>query len=81
MVLKRPAPECTSCGGSDCSAGCITEFNLDIEHLKAAAIAVYPMYKGLARLVGMDIVDQALSHLEKPERNRLMSLWQGKTAA
>lgn len=27
--------------------------------LKAAAIAVYPMYKGLARLVGMDIVGQA----------------------
>lgn len=33
------------------------------------------------KMVGMDIVDQALSHLEKPERNRLMSLWQGKTAA
>ncbi|MBC8352428.1 MAG: 2,3-bisphosphoglycerate-independent phosphoglycerate mutase [Planctomycetes bacterium] len=27
--------------------------------LKAAAIAVYPMYKGLARLVGMDIVGHA----------------------
>jgi 2,3-bisphosphoglycerate-independent phosphoglycerate mutase len=29
----------------------------DIYGLKAACIAVYPMYKGLARLVGMDILD------------------------
>lgn len=29
----------------------------DLYGLKATAIAVYPMYKGLARLVGMDILD------------------------
>jgi 2,3-bisphosphoglycerate-independent phosphoglycerate mutase len=32
---------------------------LEVYGLKAAAIAVYPMYKGLARLVGMDIVGKA----------------------
>src|SRR5712692_4081979 len=30
------------------------------------------------KMVGMDIVDQALSHLDKQERDRLMSLWQSK---
>src|SRR6185369_16125058 len=31
----------------------------EVYGLKAAAIAVYPMYKGLARLVGMDIVGKS----------------------
>jgi len=33
------------------------------------------------RMVGMDIIDQALSHLDKDERDRLLSLWQNKRAA
>jgi 2,3-bisphosphoglycerate-independent phosphoglycerate mutase len=33
----------------------------EVYGLKAAAIAVYPMYKGLARLVGMEIVGQPRS--------------------
>jgi 2,3-bisphosphoglycerate-independent phosphoglycerate mutase len=37
----------------------------DVYGLKAAAIAVYPMYKGLARLVGMDIVGQAQTLAEQ----------------
>ena len=32
-------------------------------------------------MVGVDIVDQALSHLDKNERDRLMALWQNKKAA
>ena len=33
----------------------------DVYGLRAAALAVYPMYKGLARLVGMDILDGGTS--------------------
>lgn len=39
----------------------------EVYGLKAAAIAVYPMYKGLARLVGMDIVGKAQSLDEQIE--------------
>lgn len=33
----------------------------EVYGLKAAALAVYPMYKGLARLVGMDVLDAGSS--------------------
>jgi branched-chain amino acid aminotransferase len=33
------------------------------------------------KMVGMDIVDQALSHLNKQERDRLLDLWRSKKAA
>src|SRR5438105_1277719 len=33
----------------------------EVYGLRAAALAVYPMYKGLARLVGMDVVDAGSS--------------------
>ena len=33
------------------------------------------------KMVGMDIVDQALNHLDKQERDRLLDLWQSKKAA
>ncbi|MDZ4821546.1 MAG: 2,3-bisphosphoglycerate-independent phosphoglycerate mutase [Planctomycetota bacterium] len=39
----------------------------EVYGLKAAAIAVYPMYKGLARLVGMDIVGKAQTLTEQME--------------
>jgi 2,3-bisphosphoglycerate-independent phosphoglycerate mutase len=39
----------------------------EVYGLRAAAIAVYPMYKGLARLVGMTIVGQAQTLAEQIE--------------
>ena len=39
----------------------------DLYGLKAAAIAVYPMYKGLARLVGMEVVGQPQTLTEQVE--------------
>ena len=45
----------------------------EIYALKTAAIAVYPMYKGLARLVGMDILDAGDSL--KTQTERLKASW------
>ncbi len=46
----------------------------EVYGLKAAAIAVYPMYKGLARLVGMDIVGKAQTLIE--QMDVLQQNWQ-----
>ncbi len=46
----------------------------EVYGLKAAAIAVYPMYKGLARLVGMNIVGKASTLDEQMEV--LKNAWQ-----
>jgi len=45
----------------------------EVYGLKAAAIAVYPMYKGLARLVGMDIVGSAYTLAE--QMDTLEQVW------
>jgi 2,3-bisphosphoglycerate-independent phosphoglycerate mutase len=37
----------------------------EVYGLRAAALAVYPMYKGLARLVGMDVLDAGTSLTEQ----------------
>jgi 2,3-bisphosphoglycerate-independent phosphoglycerate mutase len=45
----------------------------EVYGLKAACIAVYPMYKGLSRLVGMDVVDAGTTLAEQMET--LKTLW------
>ncbi len=45
----------------------------DIYGLKSACIAVYPMYKGLARLVGMDILEGAATLAEQVDT--LKKVW------
>lgn len=45
----------------------------EVYGLKAAAIAVYPMYKGLARLVGMEIIGNATTLDE--QMSTLKSVW------
>ncbi len=45
----------------------------EVYGMKSACIAVYPMYKGLARLVGMDVVDAGSTLSEQVET--LKKLW------
>jgi 2,3-bisphosphoglycerate-independent phosphoglycerate mutase len=45
----------------------------DVYGLKAAAIAVYPMYRGLARLVSMDVLDAGQTLAD--QMSRLEAVW------
>jgi 2,3-bisphosphoglycerate-independent phosphoglycerate mutase len=47
----------------------------EIYGLRAAAVAVYPMYKGLARLVGMDVVEAGATLGEQIETLRKIWDW------
>lgn len=47
----------------------------DVYKLKAACVAVYPMYKGVARLVGMDIIETAAHDTTQDEFDRVASIW------
>ncbi len=46
----------------------------EVYGLKSAAIAVYPMYKGLARLVGMDVLDAGTTLAD--QISTLKKVWQ-----
>jgi 2,3-bisphosphoglycerate-independent phosphoglycerate mutase len=47
----------------------------DVYRLNAACVAVYPMYKGVSRLVGMDIIDTDAHDTPLDEFNRVADAW------
>ncbi len=47
----------------------------DVYKLKAACVAVYPMYKGVARLVGMDVIPTDWHDSAADEFNRVAEIW------
>ncbi len=47
----------------------------DVYKLKAACVAVYPMYKGVARLVGMDIVETTAHDTTQDEFEKVAQIW------
>ncbi len=47
----------------------------DIFKLRAACVAVYPMYKGIAQLVGMDLVETKNEDSPADEFNRVAGVW------
>jgi 2,3-bisphosphoglycerate-independent phosphoglycerate mutase len=47
----------------------------DVYKLKAACVAVYPMYKGVARLVGMDVIQTDSHDSAADEFNRVAENW------
>ncbi len=47
----------------------------DVYKLKAACVAVYPMYKGVSRLVGMEIMPSTPHDTTQDEFNRVADIW------
>lgn len=47
----------------------------DVYKLKAACVAVYPMYKGVSKLVGMDVIDTAGLESPQEEFEKVASIW------
>ncbi len=47
----------------------------DVYKLKAACVAVYPMYKGVARLVGMDVIQTDSHDTPTDEFNHVARIW------
>ena len=47
----------------------------DVYKLKAACVAVYPMYKGVSKLVGMDIIDSDPNDTAADEFERVATIW------
>jgi 2,3-bisphosphoglycerate-independent phosphoglycerate mutase len=47
----------------------------DVYKLKAACVAVYPMYKGVSQLVGMDIMESDIHDSAADEFNRVAKIW------
>jgi 2,3-bisphosphoglycerate-independent phosphoglycerate mutase len=47
----------------------------DVYKLKAACVAVYPMYKGVAQLVGMDIIETGAHDTTEDEFEKVAEIW------
>jgi 2,3-bisphosphoglycerate-independent phosphoglycerate mutase len=47
----------------------------DVYKLKAACVAVYPMYKGVAQLVGMDIIGTGAHDTTEDEFKKVAEIW------
>ena len=47
----------------------------DVYKLKAACVAVYPMYKGVAALVGMDVIETTAHDTTADEFNQVAEIW------
>lgn len=47
----------------------------DVYKLNAACVAVYPMYKGVSRLVGMDVIETSAHDTTQDEFNKVAEIW------